>query len=66
MATEKFDDSWYPGEALTATEFIAKGDVTAIKITVLYRSLEARDVARRSGMEHGMAAGFNRLEELLS
>ena len=66
VATEKFDDSWYPGEAVTTTEFIARGDVTIVKITVLYESQEARDVARRSGMEHGMAAGFNLLEELLS
>ncbi|HEX3681869.1 MAG TPA: SRPBCC family protein [Bryobacteraceae bacterium] len=66
VATEKFDDSWYPGEAVTTTEFIAKGELTTVKITVLYESQEARDVARRSGMEHGMAASFNRLEELLS
>ena len=31
-----------------------------------YESKEARDTASRSGMEHGMAAGYNRLEELLS
>lgn len=34
-------------------------------LTVLYGSREARDNARRSGMEHGMVAGYNRLEELL-
>jgi effector-binding domain-containing protein len=35
-------------------------------ITVRYESQEARDVARRSGMEQGMAAGYDRLEKLLS
>jgi hypothetical protein len=33
---------------------------------VLYESQEARDAASRSGMERGMVAGYNRLEELLA
>jgi uncharacterized protein YndB with AHSA1/START domain/effector-binding domain-containing protein len=66
VATEKFDESWYPGEALDTTVFVEKGDITKVTITILYESKEARDTARRSGMEHGMAAGYNRLEELLS
>jgi uncharacterized protein YndB with AHSA1/START domain/effector-binding domain-containing protein len=66
VATEKFDDSWYPGEALDTTVFGEEGDITKLTITILYQSKEARDKVRRSGMEHGMAAGYNRLEELLS
>ncbi len=66
VATEKFDESWYPGDALDTTVFAEEGDITKVRITVLYESKEARDTARRSGMEHGMAAGYNRLEELLS
>jgi uncharacterized protein YndB with AHSA1/START domain len=65
VATEKFDESWYPGEALDTTVFVEDGGITKITITVLYESKEARDTARRSGMESGMAAGYNRLEELL-
>ena len=53
VATERFDDAWYPGEALVTT------------IVVRYESREASDTARRSGMEYGMAAGYDRLEELL-
>ena len=64
-ATEKFDDSWYPGEALDTTVFTEAGEITNVTVTVRYESKEARDTARRSGMEHGMAAGYNRLEELL-
>jgi uncharacterized protein YndB with AHSA1/START domain len=37
-----------------------------VRRTVLYGSREARDTATRSGMEHGMVAGYNRLEELLA
>jgi uncharacterized protein YndB with AHSA1/START domain len=66
VATEKFDDSWYPGEALDTTVFVEQGGITKVTITVLYESKEARETASRSGMEYGMAAGYNRLEELLS
>jgi len=66
VATEQFDDAWYPGEALDTTVFAEDGAITRITITVLYQSREARDTARRSGMEHGMAAGYNRLEDVLS
>ena len=66
VATERFDESWYPGDALDTTVFVDEGDITKVTITVLYESKEARETARRSGMEHGMAAGYNRLEELLS
>jgi uncharacterized protein YndB with AHSA1/START domain len=66
VATEKFDESWYVGETLDTTLFIEAGPITKITITVLYESKDARDTARRSGMEHGMAASYNLLEELLS
>jgi hypothetical protein len=33
---------------------------------VHYESQEARDTARKSGRDQGMAAGYDRLEELLS
>ena len=66
VATEKFDDAWYPGEAVDTTVFEDKGEVTKVKLTVLYESKEARDTATRSGMEHGMVAGYNRLEELMA
>jgi hypothetical protein len=46
--------------------FIEQAGITTITITILYESKEARDIARRSGMEQGMAAGYARLEELLS
>jgi uncharacterized protein YndB with AHSA1/START domain len=65
VATEKFDDAWYPGEALDTTVFVEIGAITRTTITILYESQEARDTARRSGMEYGMAAGYERLEKLL-
>lgn len=41
------------------------GGVTSVRLVVFYESKEARDTASRSGMERGMIAGYNRLEELL-
>ena len=66
VATEKFDDAWYACEAVDTTVFEQHGATTKIRLTVLYESKEARDTAARSGMEHGMAAGYNRLEQVLS
>src|ERR1039457_3133889 len=36
VATEKFDDSWNPGEALDTTMFEESGGITIVKLTVLY------------------------------
>jgi uncharacterized protein YndB with AHSA1/START domain len=66
VATEKFDESWYAGEALDTTLFVERGDITKVRLTVLYESKEARDTATRSGMEHGMKAGYDRLEQMLA
>jgi uncharacterized protein YndB with AHSA1/START domain len=65
VATERFDDAWYPGDAIVTTEFVETRGITRATLTVLYASRDARDTARRSGMEHGIAAGYDRLEGLL-
>ena len=66
VATEAFDEAWYPGEAVDTTVFVEQGEITKMTITVLYESMEARDTARRSGTEHGMAASYERLEQELT
>ena len=66
VATEQFDEAWYPGEAVDTTVFEEKGEMTKVTLTVLYESKEARDAATRSGMERGMIAGYNRLEQVLA
>lgn len=65
VATEAFDDSWYPGEALDTTVLTEEGGTTRLTLTVLYESRAARDTALQSGMERGMVASYDRLEELL-
>ncbi len=67
VATERFDEAWYPGEAIDTTVFEERaGGTTRVRLTVLYQSKEARDMASRSGMDVGMAIGYSRMEEVLS
>lgn len=66
VATESFDDPWYPGEALDTTVLVEQGGKTTLTTTVLYESREARDIALRSDMEHGVAASYDTLAALLA
>ena len=66
VATEKFDQAWYPGESVSTTVFVEQGGKTTITQTVLYQSREARDAVLKSGMERGVAASYDRLAELVA
>jgi len=66
VATEKFDQSWYPGEAVSTVVLAQQGDKTTLTLTVRYESREARDAVLKSPMEQGVAAGFDKLEELVT
>jgi uncharacterized protein YndB with AHSA1/START domain len=66
VATEKFDDSWYPGEAESTVTLIEKNGKTTLTMTVRYESMAARDAVLRSPMEQGVAIGFDTLEGILS
>jgi uncharacterized protein YndB with AHSA1/START domain len=66
VATEKFDDAWYPGEAVGTMVFTEREGRTTLTYTMLYESREARDIALRSGMETGMEAGYDRLAAVLA
>ena len=66
VSTEKFDHAWYPGEAvgtIVLTEHAGKTTLTQI---VAYQSAEALQEVLKSPMESGVAAGYNRLEEILA
>jgi uncharacterized protein YndB with AHSA1/START domain len=65
VATEKFDQSWYPGEALGTFVLIEQAGKTTLTQTVLYESREARDGVLKSGMEKGVVASYDRLAKLL-
>jgi len=65
VATERFDQPWYPGEAQVTNFLVERGGKTTLTLTVRYESREARDLVLKSGMESGVAASYNRLAELL-
>jgi len=63
--TETFDKAWYPGEALVTTVLTEHAGKTTLAGTVLYESQDARDSVLKGGMESGVAASYDRLEEIL-
>jgi uncharacterized protein YndB with AHSA1/START domain len=66
VATERFDDPWYPGESLVTYVLTEQAGKTTLTLTVLYESREARDGVLKSGMEKGVAMSYDRLEQLLA
>src|SRR4051812_31915389 len=66
VATEKFDDAWYPGDAVDTTTFVEKGGKTTVTTTVRYASKEARDGVLKSPMESGVAKSYDKLADVLA
>ena len=59
VATEKFDDPWYEGEALDTTVFVERGGKTTVTTTVLYATKDIRDTVLQSPMESGVAESYD-------
>ena len=51
VATEKFDQAWYQGEAVGTLVLTEQGGKTSVTQTMLYESPETRDTVLKSGME---------------
>jgi len=64
--TERFDDAWYPGEALNTLVLVEKGGQTTLTQTMRYESRAAREAVIKSPMESGVAASYDRLDEVLA
>ena len=64
--TERFDDPWYPGEALLTSTFSERGGKTTLTVTIQYESRAGRDSVLQSGMERGVRASYDRLAEMLA
>jgi hypothetical protein len=54
------------GEQVGTLVLTEHGGITTLTLTVLYPSKEARDATIASGMEHGVAAGYDRLDGVLA
>lgn len=66
VATEKFDEPWYPGEAVVTNVLVEHGGKTTLRLTVRYETREIRDAVLKTPMERGVAASYDRLAELLA
>jgi uncharacterized protein YndB with AHSA1/START domain len=64
--TERFDEAWYPGDALNTLVLVETGRRTTLTQTMRYESREARDAVLKSDMESGVAASYDRLAEMLA
>jgi uncharacterized protein YndB with AHSA1/START domain len=63
--TERFDEAWYPGEAIVTNSLDEESGKTTLTLSVMYESKAARDIALQSPMEQGVAMGFDRLAEIV-
>lgn len=66
VATERFDEAWYEGEALGTFAFDEKDGRTTLTQTMTYVSREARDAVLKTPMESGVAMSFDRLAGILA
>jgi uncharacterized protein YndB with AHSA1/START domain len=65
VTTERYDESWYPGDGLHTITFVEKAGRTTVTTTLRYESKDARDAVLKSPMEEGVSAGYDNLEKLL-
>jgi uncharacterized protein YndB with AHSA1/START domain len=66
VATEKFDESWYEGDAVDTTTFVERAGKTTVTTTVQYASKAVRDAVLKSPMEKGVAESYDKLDEVLA
>ena len=66
VTTERFEEAWYPGEAVGTLVLVEQRGRTTLTQTMLYESREARDAVIKSNMEKGVAASYDRLADLLA
>jgi len=66
VTPERFDEAWYPGEAINTLVLIEQGGRTTLTQTMRYESRDARDAVIQSNMEKGVAASYDRLADLLA
>ncbi|HZQ92226.1 MAG TPA: SRPBCC family protein [Terriglobales bacterium] len=64
--TEKFDQPWYPGEAVVTTLFEEQGGKTTMTMVMWLESKEGRDGVLKSGMETGMETSYQRLDAIVA
>ncbi len=65
VATELFDDAWYPGGAVVSYTLVEKAGRTTLTLGIKYATKDARDGVLESPAVSGVSSGFDLLAELL-
>jgi len=65
VATQLFDEDWTGGEAIGTLVLTERDGRTTLTNTIRYSSQAVRDAVLKTPMDKGMAAGYDRLEEML-
>lgn len=65
VLTEKFDQAWYPGEAVNTMSFTEADGITLMSLVVEYESTAARDGVLAIPMASGMEVNYARLDTYL-
>jgi uncharacterized protein YndB with AHSA1/START domain len=66
VCTQLFDEDWTGGEAVGTLVLTDQDGRTTLTNTILYASREVRDAVLKTPMEHGVAAGYDRLAAILA
>ncbi len=66
VCTERFDDPWYPGEALDTYTFEERSGKTLSTITMRFETKEGRDSVLASPMDQGVEESYQVLDRLLA
>jgi uncharacterized protein YndB with AHSA1/START domain len=66
VSTERFDQSWYEGEAMGTLVLTERDGKTTATTTVRYASREVRDAVLKTPMATGVNAGYDSLDAVLA
>ena len=66
VSTERFDQSWYAGEAEGMVTFVERDRQTTATTRILYGSRGIRDSVLKTPMADGMERGYRQLDGLLT
>lgn len=66
VCTESFEEPFHAGEAINVYMFHGEHGRTVLTITTTYPSAEVREMALKSGMEHGLIESYFILDQLLA
>jgi uncharacterized protein YndB with AHSA1/START domain len=65
VGRERFDEAWYPGEALVTQELADDNGGTTLTVTIRYESKAARDGVLKTPMTESLGETYDQLETLL-